>query len=446
MKPHLCLALPHIGGRGRPPVASRWGPDFTLACFKHLGHAGGHRFRQMKADEVRERLKFRAEIDALRADKIPAPAPAVPSPTLHVFFPERDGIGRMSAHSWRWRASEWGFAGLGRELGEFDLGSEHPRQSALLPLEVGGEILPPNALKSALDLFFPAKGGIGRVHASVFGNANGNEWAWVGRGRDMGEFMPFGETWPRHADLLPLENAGEILPPTPPHAPNAPPNAPAPVPAPENGPQGPFCGCLDMKGMTDREVIDGHKCGRHARGVGCNNHGPLGAPAPAAPKPKTALRAIVPPPNVNIPLGAALDLTQISASPSHNEARKKANESRFFEPLGEGAFRVTFRIIGSDLVVKVATSKDGEKANLDEANRYLGFTDAQKDCVAPVLANDPNGKFVIMPLCKNANNGANRDLRARMEAANLVIWDINGHNCGELNGKQVIYDFGLFVR
>ena len=266
----------------------------------------------MKADEVRERLKFRAEIDALRADKIPAPAPAVPSPTLHVFFPERDGIGRMSAHSWRWRASEWGFAGLGRELGEFDLGSEHPRQSALLP----------------------------------------------------------------------LENAGEILPPTPPHA----------------------------------------------------------------PKPKTAPRAIVPPPNVNIPLGAALDLTQISASPSHNEARKKANESRFFEPLGEGAYRVTFRIIGSELVVKVATSKNGEKANLDEANRYLGFTDAQKDCVAPVLANDPNGKFVIMPLCKNANNGANRDLRARMEAANLLIADINGHNCGELNGKQVIYDFGLFVR
>ena len=389
MKPRLCLAFPHIGGRGRPPVASLWGPDFTLACFKHIGHAGGHRFRQMKVDKVRERLKLRAEIEAVRADKIPAPAPAAPSPPL--------------------------------------------------------------------DLFFPARGGIGRVHASVFGSANGNDWAWVARGRDMGEFMPFGESWPRHADLLPLENAGEILPPTPPHAPNAPPNAPAPAPAPENVPQAPpECPCLKMADGLARSIVGGHRCGAHKNGGVCVRHGPCVGPfaarrvtpdpADPAPKPKTAPRAIVPPPNVNIPLGAALDLTQISASPSHNEARKKANESRFFEPLGEGAYRVTFRIIGSELVVKVATSKDGEKANLDEANRYLGFTDAQKDCVAPVLANDPNGKFVIMPLCKNVNNGASADLKARMAAANLRIGDILGHNCGELNGKQVIYDFGLFVR
>ena len=385
----LCFALPHVGGRGRPPVASRWGPEFTLACFKALGHAGGHRFRQMKLSKVRE----------------------------------------------------------GRHLNSL---AAKIRGTANAPV--------PNAAPSpALDLFFPAKGGIGRVHASVFENANGNEWAWVGRGRDMGEFMPFGESWPRHADLLPLENAGEILPPTPPHAPNAPPNAPAPAPAPENVPQAPpECPCLKMADGLARSIVGGHRCGAHKNGGVCVRHGPCVGPfaarrvtpdpADPAPKPKTAPRAIVPPPNVNIPLGAALDLTQISASPSHNEARKKANESRFFEPLGEGAYRVTFRIIGSELVVKVATSKDGEKANLDEANRYLGFTDAQKDCVAPVLANDPNGKFVIMPLCKNANNGANRDLRARMEAANLLIADINGHNCGELNGKQVIYDFGLFVR
>lgn len=115
--------------------------------------------------------------------------------------------------------------------------------------------------------------------------------------------------------------------------------------------------------------------------------------------------------------------------------------------LGTGVHRTGYRVADS-FVIKLANGINGREANRNEAegwNIVRTTRPDDADLFAPVIAADPGGEWVVMPLCQEQgrwHGGSDRILALLNEG---IVCDLHPGNVMLLDGRPVITDYGFGI-
>lgn len=114
--------------------------------------------------------------------------------------------------------------------------------------------------------------------------------------------------------------------------------------------------------------------------------------------------------------------------------------------VGRGTTRLAFdadaHVDGGSAVVKVAIpGRGGRRAVERERRTWDAASEAQRELLAPVVASDPDGRWLVAPRCSTGVpvERAHRFHR-RLARAGLVVRDVTPGDVGRLDGETVLVD------
>lgn len=107
--------------------------------------------------------------------------------------------------------------------------------------------------------------------------------------------------------------------------------------------------------------------------------------------------------------------------------------------LGHGVSREVFPF-GADYVLKVAY-QPSEGHNLAEANAWANAPDWARKHLAPVVAHDPAGKWLLMRKATRIGHAGWSEIDAVSKGLRGKVGDLHGGNVGHFEGRWVAIDY-----